>query len=76
MGLCAGAVIVFMLLVIAVPLFSIATIVGEPILNDRILFAGGELVSREYDLSIYPKGLYLINLKNDEFSRVVKYINR
>jgi hypothetical protein len=55
---------------------TITTVVGEPVLTDRIGFPGGELLYRDYDLSQLPKGLYLITLKNDEFSRGVKFINR
>ncbi|MCX6303517.1 MAG: T9SS type A sorting domain-containing protein [Bacteroidetes bacterium] len=54
----------------------ITTIVGEPVLTDRIDFTGGELTGRDYDLSQFPKGLYLVTVKNNEFSRAVKFINR
>ena len=54
---------------------SIATIVGETILTDRIDFAGQELLSRDYDLTSFPKGLYLVTMKSNMFARTVKYIN-
>jgi hypothetical protein len=49
---------------------------GEVVLNDKISFYGGGFPGRDYDLSQLPKGLYIINLKNDRFFRMVKFINR
>ena len=55
---------------------SITTIVGETVLTDRIDFTGGDPLSRDYDLTNFPKGLYLVTIKSNEFARTVKYINR
>jgi hypothetical protein len=55
---------------------EITTMMGEVVLNDKISFYGGGFPGRDYDLSQLPKGLYIINLKNDRFFRMVKFINR
>ncbi len=54
----------------------ITTIVGEPVMTDHIGFQGGKLIARDYNLSMFPKGLYLVTLKSSTFSRTVKFINR
>ncbi|MEI7726844.1 MAG: T9SS type A sorting domain-containing protein [Bacteroidota bacterium] len=55
---------------------SVTTIVGELVMTDRLEFSEGKLLTRDYDLTLFPKGLYLVTLKSDDFSRTVKYINR
>ncbi len=54
----------------------ISTIVGEPVLTDRIDLSAGVMVDREYDLSPFAKGLYLVTLKSNVISRTLKFINR
>jgi hypothetical protein len=55
---------------------NISTIVGQTVLADRLEFSGGNLLSRDYDLTRFPKGLYLVTIKSNEFSRAVKFVNR
>ena len=55
---------------------TITTIVGETVMTDRIEFSEGKPLTRDYDLSRFPKGLYLVTLRSNEFARTVKYINR
>jgi hypothetical protein len=55
---------------------EITTILGQILLSDRIVFPGKKREKRDYDLSRIPAGLYLVKLKNDSFSRTVKFINR
>ena len=54
---------------------GITTIVGKPVLTDHINFSEGEILSRDYDLSPFPKGLYLVTIKSNEIFRTVKFIN-
>lgn len=55
---------------------NITTIIGQPVLSDRIEYSGNQLLTRDYDLTAFPKGLYLVTLKNNDFSRSVKFVNR
>jgi hypothetical protein len=55
---------------------SITTIAGTAVLTDLIRCSGEGILTRDYNLSLFPKGLYFVKLRSEEFSRVVKFINR
>jgi len=55
---------------------KIHTIVGEEVWADHISYQEGETVSRDYDLTRLPKGVYLVSIKTNNYSKTVKYINR
>jgi hypothetical protein len=55
---------------------TVTNIVGELVVLESLTFKGGESISRDYDLSFLPKGLYLVKIRSGEFTRVVKFVNR
>jgi hypothetical protein len=55
---------------------SVINMMGEVVLSDRILLTQGGGLSRDYDLSRFSRGAYIVKLKNDGFFRIVKFINR
>ncbi len=55
---------------------TITTIPGAIIFHEEMRPDIPGPFSRSYDLSSFPKGLYLVNLRSKDFSRTLKFINR
>lgn len=55
---------------------TITTLLGEVIMREQTGMLSGGTFSKSFDLTMFPKGLYLLNLKSKNYSRTLKFINR